>query len=116
MVDHRRRDCRGALVYRAYPDHRVAAFLRSLTRPISALPIAIFALALLGTLWSDASWSARLHAVSPTAKLLVLPLLLYHFQRSPRGVWVFIAFLASCTLLMVVSCVVAFYPELSLKP
>ena len=92
------------------------ALLRSLMRPISVLPIAIVALALVGTLWSDASWVARLHAVSPTAKLLVLPLLLYHFQRSPRGLWVFIAFLASCTLLMAVSWAVAFEPDLTLKP
>ncbi|MES2193989.1 MAG: O-antigen ligase family protein [Pseudomonadota bacterium] len=92
------------------------ALVRSLMRPISALPIAMVALALLGTLWSDASWGARLHAVSPTAKLLVLPLLFYHFQRSPRGLWVFVAFLASCTLLMVVSWAVAFEPDLTLKP
>ena len=92
------------------------ALLRSLMRPISALPIALFALALVGTLWSDASWGARLHAVSPTAKLLVLPLLLYHFQRSPRGLWVFVAFLVSCTLLMLVSWAVAFDPNLTLKP
>lgn len=90
-------------------------FLRSLMRPISALPIAIFALALVGTLWSDAAWGTRLHAVSQTAKLLMLPLLFYHFQRSPRGAWVFIAFLASCTLLMAVSWAVAFEPDLTLK-
>ena len=39
-------------------------FLRSLQRPISALPIALVALAALGTLWSDASWAARQQAVS----------------------------------------------------
>ena len=98
------------------PTIEVRAFLRSLMRPICALPIAFFALALVGTLWSDASWGARLYAVSPTAKLLMLPLLLYHFERSPRGVWVFVAFLASCTLLMAVSWVVAFEPNLTLKP
>ncbi|QWG14446.1 O-antigen ligase family protein [Bradyrhizobium sediminis] len=92
------------------------AFLRSLMRPVSALPIAIFALALAGTLWSEAAWGARLYAVGPTAKLLVLPLLLYHFERSSRGVWVFIAFLVSCTLLMLVSWAVAFEPSLTLKP
>jgi O-antigen ligase len=91
------------------------ALLRSLMRPISALPIALFALALAGTLWSDATWGARLYAVGPTAKLLMLPLLFYHFERSPRGVWVFIAFLASCTLLMLVSWVVSINPDLSLK-
>src|SRR5260370_114475 len=98
------------------PTIEMRAFLRSLMRPICALPIAFFALALVGTLWSDASWAARLYASSPAAKLLILPLLLYHFERSPRGVWVFVAFLASCTLLMAVSWVVAFEPNLTLKP
>lgn len=91
------------------------ALLRSLLRPISVLPVALFALALVGTLWSDASWGARLHAVSPTAKLLLLPLLFHHFERSTRGLWVFIAFLVSCTLLMMVSWAVAFEPNLTLK-
>ena len=97
------------------PTLELRPFLRSLMRPICALPIAFFALALIGTLWSDASWGARLYAVSPTAKLLVLPLLLYHFERTDRGAWVFIAFLASCTLLMAVSWVVFLDPDLSLK-
>ena len=92
------------------------ALLRSLARPISALPIALFALALLGTLWSDAAWDVRLHAVGPAAKLLMLPLLFYHFERSSRGNWVFIGFLASCTLLLAVSLAVAFNPDLTLKP
>ena len=90
-------------------------FLRSLQRPISALPIALVALAALGTLWSDASWAERLHAVSPAAKLLILPFLFYHFARSPRGMWPLVAFLVSCTVLMVVSWIVAFDPSLTLK-
>jgi O-antigen ligase len=98
------------------PTLDAGAFVRSLRRPICILPLAIFALALLGTLWSDAPWGERLHAVGPTAKLLVLPLLLYHFERSSRGIWVFVAFLASCTLLMAGSWLVNFVPELSLKP
>ena len=93
----------------------VEAFLRSLRRPISALPIVFFLLALVGTLWSDAAWGARVYAVGPTAKLLVLPFLLYHFERSQRGQWVFVAFLVSCTLLMVMSWIVAFKPGLALK-
>ena len=94
----------------------VRAFLQSLTRPICAAPIALFVLALVGTLWSDAAWGVRLYAVGPTVKLLVLPVLLYHFERSPRGHWMFIAFLASCALLSVMSWLVAFYPGLTLKP
>lgn len=94
----------------------IRAFLQSLARPICAAPIALFMLALVGTLWSDAAWGVRLYAVGPTVKLLVLPVLLYHFERSPRGHWIFIAFLVSCALLSVMSWLVAFYPDLSLKP
>ncbi len=46
----------------------------------------------------------------------MLPALLYHFARSPRGLWVFVAFLASCTLLMLMSWLVLFAPDLSIKP
>ncbi|MGA2287253.1 O-antigen ligase family protein [Bradyrhizobium sp.] len=98
------------------PTLEAGAFLRSLKRPICVLPIAMFVLALVGTLWSHAPWAERLHAVGPTVKLLALPLLLYHFERSTRGIWVFIGFLASCMLLMVASCIAAFDPALSLKP
>jgi O-antigen ligase len=97
------------------PTLDIRLFWQSLKRPISALPIALFALALLGTLWSDAAWGARLYAVSPTAKLLMLPLLFYHYERSARGMWVFAAFLVSCTLLMAMSWIVALDPGLSLE-
>jgi O-antigen ligase len=90
-------------------------FLQSLKRPICALPIALFLLALGGTLWSDAPWGARSYALSPVTKLLVLPLLFYHFERSARGMWVFVAFLVSCVLLMMMSWLVLMYPGLTLK-
>jgi O-antigen ligase len=90
-------------------------FLQSLKRPICALPIALFALAVVGILWSDADWGARLYAVGPTAKLLLLPLLFYHFEHSTRGMWVFIAFLVSCTLLMAMSWIVLLDPSITLK-
>ena len=94
----------------------VKAFLQSLKRPICVLPIAMFVLAAVATLWSDAPWGTRLHAVGPFAKLLVLPVLFYHFERSARGMWVLTAFLISCMLLMALSWIVAFNPGLSLKP
>jgi O-antigen ligase len=99
----------------AIPTLAIGPFLRSLKRPVCAWPIAMFALALVGTLWSDAPWGERLYAVGPTAKLLMLPLLIYHGERSPRGIWVFKAFLASCLLLMTASWAVAFDPDLSHK-
>lgn len=91
-------------------------FVLSLRRPISGLPIALVLLAALGTLWSDASWGARLYAVGPMTKLLALPLLFYHFERSTRGMWVFVGFLASCAVLMLASWIGAFVPEFTLKP
>jgi O-antigen ligase len=97
------------------PTLELRPFLRSLQRPICILPITLAALAALGTLWSDAPWGARLYALSPVTKLLVLPLLLYHFQRTTRGLWVFIGFLVSCTLLMAASWLVLFDPGLSFK-
>jgi O-antigen ligase len=91
------------------------ALLRSLKHPASALPIAFFALVLIGTLWSVAPSQDRLHQLSQVSKFLMLPLLIYHFQRSPRGLWVFAAFLVSCAVLAVVSCVTALDPNLSAK-
>ncbi|MBR0826106.1 O-antigen ligase family protein [Bradyrhizobium manausense] len=105
-----------ALLVCMVPFLDVRSFVQSLKRPICAAPIALFLLALVGTLWSDASWGARFYAVNPTVKLLVLPVLLYHFERSSRGHLVFIAFLVSCALLSVMSWLVAFYPGLSMKP
>jgi O-antigen ligase len=91
------------------------AYGRLLKQPICYLPFALVGLALIGTLWSDAAWNARLYAVSPTLKLLVLPGLFYHFERSSRGMWVFVAFLVSCALLMVMSWIVAMDPSFTLK-
>jgi O-antigen ligase len=91
------------------------AFLQSIKRPASIFPLALFALAVVGTLWSEAPWGARLYSVGPAAKLLMVPLLFYHFERSARGVQVFKAFLISCVVLMAMSWLVASYPNLSLK-
>jgi len=51
-----------------------------------AIPFVV--LVLLGMLWSDAPAYERLHQLSEVAKFLVLPLLIYHFERSPRGMMV----------------------------
>jgi O-antigen ligase len=97
------------------PTLEVARFTELLKRPVCALPVALFALAAVGTLWSDASWSERLYAVGPATKLLMLPLLFWHFRHSTRGMWVFVAFLVSCTLLMAMSWIVVLDPALTLK-
>jgi hypothetical protein len=97
------------------PTVELPELLVLLKRPICILPLALFALAAIGMLWSDAAWGVRLYAVGPTAKLLMLPMLFYHYARSPRGLWVLKAFLISCGLLMVMSWIVAFHPASTLK-
>lgn len=97
------------------PTLHLGRFLQVLKRPICILPIALVALAAVATLWSDAPWGARSYALSPITKLLVLPLLFYHFQRTTRGMWVFVAFLVSCVLMMLMSWLVLMYPDLTLR-
>jgi len=89
-------------------------FSLNLSHPACALPLAFFGLAIVGVLWSEGPWSASLHGIGPVSKLLVISLLLYHFQRSRGGIWVFTAFLGSCTLLMILSWIVLFVPELKI--
>ncbi len=85
-----------------------------LAQPAYALPFAILLLALLGTLWSDGDWADRLHAIKPVAKLVLIPPLLYHFNRSDHGFEVCAAFLVSCALLAVFSWIVLLDPTLKL--
>ena len=89
-------------------------FALDLAMPACALPVALVGLALLGTMWSEASWAERLHGIKPVSKLLLLPFLLGYFQRSQRGLGVFIAFLVSCTLLMILSWIVLAEPSFKL--
>lgn len=82
----------------------------ALRRPACWLPIALFGLALVGTVWAEGPWRERLLATLPVLKLLAIPLLMYHFSRSARGNWVFVGFLASCALLMALSWIVLWEP------
>src|ERR1700730_11270768 len=55
------------------PTLEVRSFLRLLFRPVCLAPLALVALAVAGTLWSDNPWPDRLHGLSPLVKLLVIP-------------------------------------------
>ena len=93
----------------------VRLLAESLKRPFNFWPLALVAIAVLGTLWSEASWGARLYAVSPAGKFLVLPFAFYHFARTERGPLIFKIFLVSCALQMAASWIVFFAPSLSLR-
>lgn len=90
-------------------------FAASLKRPASALPVAFVLIVLLGMLWSEGPLPDRVHQLSQVGKLLVLPLLIYHFGRSTRGLAIFTAFLISCAVLSLASCLAALDPMLSAK-
>lgn len=90
-------------------------FLQLFRDPACWLPVALFVLAVVGMLWSIAPWGERLYAVNPVGKLLMLPLIFYHFRQSPRGPWVFGTFLVSCTLLMLLSWLTVYDVRFMLK-
>jgi len=81
--------------------------------PAGGLPVALWALAVIGMLWADAPLAERFDGMSSLTKLLAIPLLLAHFRRSERGVWVLIAFVASSAILLVLSWGLVLLPDLS---
>jgi O-antigen ligase len=87
-------------------------FGRVVRHPAALAPIALVALAVVGTLWAEGPWLNRWQGIGPAAKLVILPVLLYHFGRSQRADWVYKAFLVSCTLLLAYSWTIYLAPGL----
>lgn len=86
------------------PTIELRDFTETLRRPACFLPVIFFALAVVGTLWAtDIPWAARLQGINPVAKLIAIPILIRHFEKSGRGLWVAFGFLASCTAVMLTS-------------
>jgi O-antigen ligase len=91
------------------------AFFRSLKHPASMAALGLCFVAILGVFWAtDFSWSERLRGLTPIGKFWLIPVLIYLFSQSDRGRYVFYAFVASCTVLMLYSWVVLFWPGLSI--
>ena len=68
---------------------------------------------LVGTLWSDAAWSDHYAVLRRAIKLLCIPLLLVQFSRSDKGAWLLASFLASCSVLLLLSYATALWPLLN---
>jgi O-antigen ligase len=85
------------------PTLNLSDLVRSQRRAASFLPGLLFGLAVVGMIWSVAPVSEQLSALEAFAKLLVIPLAMYQFSRCDRGRTVLVAFLVSCTALMLVS-------------
>jgi hypothetical protein len=80
--------------------------------PAVYLPIALWLLACLGTLWADVAWATRLDGLRAFHKLLLIPLLMIQFSRSDNGLKVVSAFLLSSIVLLAYSWASLKWPSL----
>jgi O-antigen ligase len=76
---------------------------RELTTAAGGLPVLFCLLGVLGMLWADVPWNERLGGLNSFHRILFIPLLLAQLRRSGNGRWIMLGFLASCTILLVVS-------------
>jgi O-antigen ligase len=83
---------------------------REVVTPAGGLPVALWALAALGMVWADVSWSARFGGLDGYDRLLVIPVLLAQFRRSDSGVYVLYGYLVSATCLLLTSWAFAIIP------
>jgi len=84
-----------------------------LSRPACWVPVLFFALAAAGTFWAaDIPWASRLHSLGQVAKLLAIPVFILHFEKSGRGLWVLVGFVASCAVVMLLSWAMFIDPRL----
>jgi O-antigen ligase len=75
-----------------------------LKHPAAWLPVALILFAAAGMLWAaEIPWRGRLESLGSFAKLITIPLLFVQFRTSPRAQWVFVAFLVSCSLVLLAS-------------
>jgi len=95
------------------PTFDLASIRRVLFHPAGGLPVLLWVLALAGMLWAfDLPIMERYDGLRSFQKLLFIPLLMIHFSRSERAVWVMNGFLASCTAMLVVSWAIFYVPTL----
>jgi O-antigen ligase len=96
------------------PTLDAAAVRRELSNPAAYLPGLLWVLAAIGMLWAgDVGWHDRIGGLGKFHRLLVIPLLLIHFRRSERGIWVVYGFFAASVALLLVSWALALIPGLS---
>jgi O-antigen ligase len=97
------------------PTLELSSLRRDLSLAAAYLPVLLWLLAAIGMLWADVSWAERLSGLSRFHRLLFIPLLLVHFQKSERGVWVLWGFLASTSAVLLVSWASLLVPALALR-
>src|SRR5271154_3745774 len=61
---------------------------RELTSAAGGLPVLLWLIAALGTLWADVTWAERIAGLGGFNRLLCIPLLIAQFRRSAHDNWV----------------------------
>jgi len=96
----------------ALPTMSIEQIRRELATAAGALPVLLWALAVIGMLWADVTWRERLEGLGHFHRVLIIPLLLAQFRRSERGPWVLYGYLAATLAVLVASWVLAAVPSL----
>jgi hypothetical protein len=97
----------------ALPTLELGALRREIESLAGGLPVLLWLLAALGLLWAGVNWHERLGGFESFHKLLVIPVLLAQFRRSPNGMRVLVGFLVSVLVLLLVSWLLVLLPVLS---
>jgi O-antigen ligase len=92
------------------PTLTVADVRRELLTAAGGLPVLLWVLAAAGMLWADVPWAERIDGLGGFHRVLAIPLLLAQFRRSKFGPCACYAFLASATVVLVLSSLLALLP------
>ncbi|MGZ5844349.1 MAG: O-antigen ligase family protein [Xanthobacteraceae bacterium] len=95
------------------PTLDIPSVRREVLSAAGGLPVLLWTLGAIGMLWAGVSWSERMAGLSGFHKLMLIPLLLAQFRRSPHANWVILGFLASSVALLAVSWALVLTPGLS---
>src|SRR5262249_52861335 len=83
------------------PTLTAASVKRELATAAGGLPVVLWCLGVIGTLWADVSWHDRFAGLDSFHRLLAIPLLLAQFRHSENGIWVILCFfISSITVLL----------------
>lgn len=85
-------------------------FVETMRLPAAWLPVALFALLLVGVSWSMLPFAAAIKWVGPYAKLLLIPLLLATAFTPKQALHIGYGFLASCVIILILSYAAILWP------
>src|SRR5271155_1251050 len=105
--------CMAAWLVVLLPTLDVAAVRRAVATAAGGLPVLLWCLGAIGTVWADVDWTARFGGLDGFNRLLMIPLLLAQFRRSEHGGRVICGFLLSSIILLVASYVLVLAPALN---